>query len=145
MAWSLLFILVFINTVKGSTYYIRTTGCEHNSSTCNSPSTNYTERCISNGGGSGLSPVECTCCDESHSCNDDYGRRRLIHDASSFAMPSTAKTGQFGDLNGMHCLFLFWRAIESVFCVQFGALDADVGPQERRRRLLFSRRFVERD
>ena len=64
--------------VSGKTWYIREVGCDHNSATCGSPSTNFTERCATNAGGTGISPDECPCCPSDNICYVQYGLRRLL-------------------------------------------------------------------
>lgn len=119
----LLYILTLINIVSSSTVrYVRVDGCDHDDSLCTSPSTNYTERCITNSDGFGLSPVECSCCDESHSCNDDFDRRRrrMILEDSPSATPLTVDLfGKFGSDE--------FPIFSDIFCISahFGCLPGD--------------------
>eukprot|EP01084_Bolivina_argentea_P205852 351586_1 len=74
-------ITILINIVTSTRYYIRVDGCDHIGARCSIAATNFTQKCITNSGGSLLSPKECSCCDwmvPQHSCNFDYPRRRLL-------------------------------------------------------------------
>ena len=108
MERTLLCILALVNSVTSSTYYIREDGCDHAESSCTSPFTNYTERCLTNSDGFGLSPVECSCCEDTHSCNDDYDNRRRLLSANSdsFSVPLTSLVAKFSLIMTFRCCSL---------------------------------------